>query len=425
MCCIHLLYPALHTMKLSSPQKQISKDTARFRVVVAGRRFGKTFLAINELAKFARYPNQRCLYIATTYRQAKNVILADLIQMLAEKNWIKKINHSDLEITLVNGSVIALRSSDNKEALRGTKWNFIVFDEFASMDAETYYSVLRPTLSDTEGHALFIGTPYGRNSFWELYNNAEVLDDWSSHQYTTIQGGNVSEQEIEAAKRDLDERTFNQEYNATFEDARGIIAYAYDKDNLKPAPPLSPANALHIGMDFNTDNFAACIMLQNRDHLHIVDEIMLMGASTHDMVKEIQNRYGLGRQVFVYPDASGAQRKTSAGGLTDHLILHNSGFKVRTPKTNPPVKDAIAAVNSRLRSTSGEVKLHIDPKCKHTIESMTKFTYKEGSRVPDKNSGYDHMFDALKYCVWQLFPLQQERFDVRSPMRRTTGRMLR
>ena len=80
-------------MKLSTPQQAISKDNHRFRVVVAGRRFGKTFLAINELAKFSRWPGQRCLYIATTYRQAKNVILADLIQMLSQKNWIKKINH--------------------------------------------------------------------------------------------------------------------------------------------------------------------------------------------------------------------------------------------------------------------------------------------------------------------------------------------
>jgi hypothetical protein len=412
-------------MILTDPQKTISQDSARFRVVVAGRRFGKTYLAINELAKFARYPNRRVLYIATTYRQAKNVILNDLIQFLAEKNWIKKINHSDLEITLVNNSVIALRSSDNREALRGTKWNFIVFDEFASMDPETYYSVLRPTLSDTGGHALFIGTPYGRNHFWEIYNNAGALDDWSSHTYTTLNGGQVPPEEIEAAKRDLDERTFNQEYNATFEDARGIIAYAFDKENIKSAPELSQSNALHIGMDFNTDNFSACIMLQNRDHLHVIDEIMLMGASTNDMCKEIQSRYGLGRQIFVYPDASGNQRKTSAGGLTDHLILHNAGFKVRTPKTNPPVKDAIAAVNSRLRSTTGEIKLHIDPKCRHTLDSMNKFSYKEGSRVPDKSSGYDHMFDALKYCVWQLFPLQQQRFDVKLPTRRQSGFMPR
>ena len=408
-------------MKLTEPQKTISIDKSRFRVVVAGRRFGKTFLAINELAKFARYPNQKCLYIATTYRQAKGVIWDDLLQLLYEKNWVKKVNLSDLTVTLVNGSIITLRSSDNNTALRGTKWNFISLDEYASMDPATWDSILRPTLSDTEGHALFIGTPYGRNHFWDLYNNANTLDDWSSYQFTTAQGGNVAPAEIEAAKRDMAEREFNQEYNATFEDAAGIIAYAFTQDNVKTAPQLSPSNALHIGMDFNTDNFAACVMLQNKDTLHIIDEIMLQNASTGDMCKEIQQRYGR-RIIFVYPDASGSQRKTSANGMTDHLILHNAGFKVRTPKTNPAVKDAIAAVNSRLRSTSGDIKLFIDPNCKNTLASMNKFTYKEGSRVPDKSSGYDHMFDALKYCVWQLFPLQQMRFDTLPGNRfRSTG----
>jgi hypothetical protein len=174
-------------------------------------------------------------------------------------------------------------------------------------------------------------------------------------------------------------------------------------------------------MDFNTDNFAACVMLQNRDTLHVIDEIMLQNASTGDMCKEIQQRYGR-RMIFVYPDASGNQRKTSANGMTDHLILHNAGFKVRTPKTNPAVKDAIAAVNSRLRSTTGDINLFIDPGCRHTLDSMNKFTYKEGSRIPDKSSGYDHMFDALKYCVWQLFPIKQMRFDTLPGNRfRSTG----
>lgn len=408
-------------MKLTDPQKTISNDKSRFRVVVAGRRFGKTFLAINELAKFARYPNQKCLYIATTYRQAKGVIWDDLLQLLHEKNWVKKVNLSELTVTLVNNSIITLRSSDNNQALRGTKWNFISLDEYASMDPATWDSILRPTLSDTEGHALFIGTPYGRNHFWDLYNNANTLDDWSSYQFTTAQGGNVAPEEIEAAKRDMAEREFNQEYNATFEDAAGIIAYAFSQDNVKKAPQLSPNNALHIGMDFNTQNFSACVMLQNKDTLHVIDEIMLQNASTGDMCKEIQQRYGR-RMIFVYPDASGSQRKTSANGLTDHIILHNAGFKVRTPKTNPAVKDAIAAVNSRLRSTTGDIKLFIDPDCKNTLDSMNKFTYLEGSRVPDKKSGYDHMFDALKYCVWQLFPLQQMRFDTLPGNRyRSTG----
>ena len=184
-------------MKLSKPQQTISKSKARFKVCVAGRRFGKSFLSINELAKFARMPDQRCLYVAPTYRQAKTVIWDELKNQLYAVRWIKKVNESDLTIHLINGSTISIRSSDNKDALRGAKYNFIVLDECADMDPDTFYSVLRPTLSDTKGHALFIGSPKGRNWFYDLYVQAGATDDWSAHQYTTIQGGNVDEEEGE------------------------------------------------------------------------------------------------------------------------------------------------------------------------------------------------------------------------------------
>ena len=89
-------------MKLTTPQQTISNDPARFRVIGAGRRFGKTYLAINELAKFSRLPDQKCLYVAPTYRQAKTVIWEDLKNILYSVNWIKKVNESDLSIQLVN-----------------------------------------------------------------------------------------------------------------------------------------------------------------------------------------------------------------------------------------------------------------------------------------------------------------------------------
>ena len=145
-------------MQLSKPQTEISQDSNRFRVVAAGRRFGKSFLSINEMAKFARYPNQRVLYIANTYRQAKQVIWDELKTQLYAVNWIDKVNESDLQIQLINGSRIFVRSAENKEALRGTKYDFIVMDECADINSETWFTVLRPTLSDTGGHAMFIGS---------------------------------------------------------------------------------------------------------------------------------------------------------------------------------------------------------------------------------------------------------------------------
>jgi hypothetical protein len=414
-------------MILSKPQKTISSDESRFRVVVAGRRFGKSFLSINELAKFARIPNRKCLYVAPTYRQAKTVIWDELKNQLFAVNWIKKVNESELMIYLVNNSTIAIRSSDNKEALRGAKYDFIVLDECADMDPETFYSVLRPTLSDTKGHALFIGSPKGRNWFYDLYVQAGATDDWSSYQFTTIDGGNVDAEEIESAKRDMDERQFQQEYLASFVDYAGVIYYAFSDENIKQFDQslLTPRTPLHIGIDFNINPMSATIGIMIGDTMHIIDEIEIYSSNTIEMINEIKSRYPH-RMYFAYPDASGGSLKTSAAGMSDHLFLRNAGFTVKVGKTNPPVIDRINAVNTMLCNNAGERKLLIDPKCKRLRECLIKHTYKEGTRQPNKDDGFDHLVDSLGYAVYQNFAIRKENLfdDVRGKTRRSTGRMI-
>lgn len=392
-------------MKLTPCQSEISNNTARFRVVAAGRRFGKTFLAINEIARFARYPNNRVLYVAPTYRQAKTVIWDELKAQLLERRWVKKVNESDLSITLVNNSIISVRSSDNYDALRGGKYNFIVLDECGDINPATWYQVLRPTLSDTGGHALFIGSPRGRNYFYDLWLQAGAQPDWASFQYTTLQGGNVPAEEIAAARRDLDERTFEQEYLAQFVNYAGVIFYAFGEANMVKHPGLDEFTPLHCGIDFNVTPFTAAIATKTAKGLHFLDEIVLHSSNTHEICAELRHRYGHKRQIYVYPDASGGARKTSANGLTDHIILSNAGFKVVVDSINPPVNDSIASVNALLCSTTGERRLLIDPSCKHITESMVKWTYKADSRQPDKSSGYDHMADCIRYVVHKLYPV--------------------
>ena len=113
-------------MALTKPQKKVISNEARFRVLITGRRFGKTFLAINELAKFASKPNQRVWYVAPTYRQAKAICWNVLKEKMIYHKWVKNINHSDLTITLKNNSTITLRGSDNEQSLRGVGLNFFV-----------------------------------------------------------------------------------------------------------------------------------------------------------------------------------------------------------------------------------------------------------------------------------------------------------
>ena len=410
-------------MKLTTPQQTISNDPARFRVIGAGRRFGKTYLAINELAKFSRLPDQKCLYVAPTYRQAKTVIWEDLKNILYSVNWIKKVNESDLSIQLVNGSKISIRSSDNKDALRGAKYNFIVLDECADMHPDTWYSVLRPTLSDTGGHAMFIGSPKGRNFFYNLWLEGNSTEDWSSYQYTTLEGGNVPPEEIEAARRDLDIHRFQTEYEAQFISTESVLFYAFTEDNMVQKPILPEERTpLIIGMDFNRSPMSAIIGQKTADTYHVFDEIEIYSSNTFEMVQEIKRRYGNGRQMFAYPDATGAFGSTNST-TSNHIILQNNGFKVITDKTNPSVADSITAVNSMLRSANGDIRLTIDPKCRRLRECLIKHTYKENTRIPDKDSGYDHLTDCMRYVIYRNWPLKTVSQNF-APKRMSAGRMI-
>jgi PBSX family phage terminase large subunit len=400
-------------MPLSLPQDTIAKDPHRWRVVIAGRRFGKTHLAIRELAYHARLPDKEVWYVAPTYKMARNIVWRKLKNRLSDLNWIKKTNETDLSITLKNGSTISLKGADNYDSLRGVGLDFIVLDEFADIDPEAWYETLRPTLSDKQGKALFIGTPKGIGNWsYELYQNCLDSNDWQSYQFTTIDGGNVPEAEIESAKRDLDERTFRQEYLATFESYSGRIYYSFDRANnvIDGRPNDQDVSTIYIGMDFNIDPMSAVIAIRNKDDLIIIDEIRMFSSNTAEIVEEIKSRYPRSK-VWVYPDPAARQRKTSAGGTTDLTILQNAGFVVKAPNSHSPVRDRINAVNSRLCDSTGQRHLFVTKNCKYTIEALERQVYKEGTTQPDKESGYDHMNDALGYLIDYLFPVKRIRED--------------
>jgi hypothetical protein len=396
-------------MPLSKAQDAIATDPHRFRVVVAGRRFGKTHLSIRELCYHARTPNQEVWYVAPTYRQAKQIVWRKLKNKLQDLNWTKKVNESELTILLKNGSQISLKGADNADSLRGVGLDFMVMDEFADVDEEAWTEVLRPTLADKEGKALFIGTPKGIGNWaHDLYTMPqEQPGTWSSYQYTTLDGGNVKPEEIEAAKRDLDERTFRQEFMATFETYSGRIYYAFDRKVNTVPPSTMDLSIIYIGMDFNIDPMSAVVAVRQGDSLYVIDELRMFSSNTAEIVEEIKSRYSKSK-IFVYPDPAGSARKSSAGGVTDHTILSNAGLLVKSPRAHTPVRDRINAVNSRLRDAKGISHLFIHPKCKYTIEGLERHVYKEGTSQPDKDSGYDHMMDALGYMVDFMFPVRRD-----------------
>ena len=403
-------------MQLTLPQSEIFVNRSRFRTIVAGRRFGKTFFCIGEIMQSAISGKDRNVwYVAPTYGSAKEIAWDMLINTIPFE-YISKTNESSLTLRLINGSVISLKGAEKPNNLRGRALDFVVLDEFADMRPEAWYEVIRPSLSDRQGSAVFIGTPKGRNHFYDLWaKGMDGANDWSSFQYTTLQGGNVPPEEIEAARNDLDERTFNQEYCAEFVTYSGLIYYGFSRE-LSVFDCSDNGGTIHIGMDFNLDPMSAVMCIRKGEKLYAFDEIVMYGSNTDEMVAEIKDRYP-NREIIVYPDPASRQRKTSAGGRTDLSILQNGGFMVKAKKSHALVRDRINAMNSRLLSSSGDRHLFVSPKCKHTIKSLERQTYKEGTSIPNKD-GFDHMNDAFGYLVEYLFPVRTE-YDTPQPTRWT------
>ena len=282
-----------------------------------------------------------------------------------------------------------------------------MIDESADVSENAWKAILRPTLADTKGRALFAGTPKGLNWFYELYRNGQDKNnvEWNSYQYTTLDGGWVDDIEIEQAKKDLDKRTFQQEFLATFENFQGVVYSSFDiNSNVGDFDLPEDENIIHIGIDFNLDPMSAVCTYIKDGTINVFDEIKIWSSNTDELVEEIHSRYK-NKKIFVYPDPSCRQRRTSAGGRTDLSILQNAGFIVKTFNKHMAVRDRINSVNSKLCSAAGIRSLIISSKAKTTLNSLSKQVYKEDTSIPDKSQGYDHMNDALGYLVSYLYPI--------------------
>jgi hypothetical protein len=388
---------------LTEPQREVWDDECRFKLLCSGRRFGKTYLCISRLVAWAiEHPGSLNWYVTQNYKSAKQIAWRQLRAMVPTEMFVKK-NESELSVELTNGSLIALKGADNADSLRGVSLSSLIIDEAAYVKREAWEMVLRPALSDQGGPAWFITTPAGLNWFHDLWEAAEDQPDWSTHSYTTIQGGNVPAEEIEAAKRTLDDRTFRQEYLASFETLTGRVYPDFDNDNISEDIGDTGGEIL-LGCDFNVGVMAGVLGSRVGDTLHVWDEVALKQSNTDEMCMHLRNKFPQ-RQIVAYPDPTGSARKTSAAGETDHGIIRKYGYKVISPKHPWAVKDKINSTNWLIRTAHGDIKMLVHPRCKNTIKALRNVTYKEGSEdyVIDKTANIEHWTDGLGYLVLGAF----------------------
>ncbi|MFW6855376.1 terminase large subunit domain-containing protein [Burkholderia gladioli] len=401
-------------LSLHSKQWEVHRSKARFRVVVAGRRWGKSALSRVEMIQWAaKKKKQKVWYVAPSYRMAKQIMWIDLLEAIPRK-WIRKINETTLAVTLINGSRIELKGADKADSLRGVGIDFIVLDEFQDMTEETWTKVLRPTLADRGGHALFIGTPKAYNYLYAVYKNGQdpkmrKRGTWESWQFPTITSPFIPPAEIAAARKDMDDKSFKQEFMASFEVMAGRVYYAFDRNEHVGSYAFNENLPIWVGMDFNIDPMSTVLFQpQKSGEIWAVDEIVLFGSNTEEICEELEKRYWRHQsRVTVYPDPAGGQRQ-HARGETDLDILREKGFKrIKYRRRNPFIADRVNAMNRMLRSADGTIRMRINEKCKHFIGSLEQTIYKPGSRDVDKDAGTEHSADAAGYCIEIEFPVRK------------------
>ena len=310
---------------LTDPQSQVYSDPSRFKMLCSGRRFGKTHLCLVQLIVWAAQKSGSLnWYIAPSYKAAKQIAWRQLKTMVPKELFAAK-NEVELSIELVNGSRIELKGGDGADGLRGSSLSNCVLDEAAYIPQDTWELVIRPALADQRGSAFFISTPAGYNHFHEMWEQAAELEDWQTFSFSTIEGGNVPPEEVELARRTLDERSFRQEFLASFETFSGRVFPEFDDPNID-AKVEDMGGPVLVGLDFNVGVMAGVICSKVGDTLHQWDEIAVKNSNTDEVAQMLRQRFP-DRRIICYPDPQAEPGRPVQQGLLTTASSGNTAWR--------------------------------------------------------------------------------------------------
>ena len=378
--------------------------TERFACLVAHRRFGKTVASLNDLIRDALTidrQNVRVAYIAPYYRQAKAIAWDYLKEFTAPIPGIE-VNASELRIDFPNGARIRLFGADNYDAMRGLYFDSVVLDEPADFPASAWPTVIRPALADRKGRATFIGTPKGKNDFWEIYNYAKTAPDWFCAMYKASETDILDVDELIEAKRTMGEDRYEQEFECSFEaaiqgayyatemkeamDAGRICAVPYDKS-------LSVVTAWDLGIG---DSTAIWFAQYAGREIRLIDYYESSGVGLDHYAKVLADKgYHYTRHVLPHD----ARVKELGSGKSRIETLANLGIKDVEIAPSLAVEDGIQAVRSMIGRTWFDAE-----KCERGIEALRQYRREfddklktwRGRPLHDWTS---HGADAIRYLA--------------------------
>jgi predicted phage terminase large subunit-like protein len=277
---------------LHKKQQEIFLSPARFKVVAAGRRGGKSYLsavmllieALKETNDFGiNLKNKETWYVAPTFGQAKD-IMWNLLKDIGS-DIIESALENTATLRLINGRTIKLKGSDRPDTLRGVSLAYVVLDEYASMKPEVWDLIISPALADTKGSALFIGTPDSKNHFYDLWLQSAKLEEWEQFQFNSTDNPIIDPKEIEQARTRMSKEAFRQEFEASFHAAGGL---AFKEKDWKYAQKSPEAGTTYITVDpagFGDGNGMVKSAINRLDETAIsIVEVSPSGWFIHDII---------------------------------------------------------------------------------------------------------------------------------------------
>ena len=424
-------------LRYHKTQAAFWQSKARFNICHSGRRSGKSELvkrkAILKALTLTNYPDTRIFIAAPTYRQVKDIYWGDLKKMIPI-NIRAKISETELSIKLINGTIIELFGMDKPERIEGVPRDHGILDEYGNMKSHVWNAHVRPALSDRKGTCDFIGVPEGRNHYYDLTKMAksDKSGDWKVWHWPSWDI--LDAEEIKAAKRDMDELTFKQEYAGLFVNFEGMAYYNFSDvthtGNLYQY--YNTHDPLIFCFDFNRAPGVAAVIqeldlvlegqeeIPGRTTTAVIGEVFIPQNSNTERVarKLLQDWENHKGEIRCYGDATGGAKGSAklAGSDWDIikkiLIPHFGGrISFRYPNANPRERSRVNAVNSRLKNTLGEIFLLVDKhKAIHVIKDFEGVSViKGGTGELDKNKDkmLSHISDAIGYYICEEFPVDE------------------
>ena len=381
---------------LHPAQLKIFHSDKRFKIVAAGRRFGKSYLsAWLLLIKAIQSESKDVFYVAPTFQQAKDIMWAMLKDL--GRDLIAQAHENTAVLTLINGRKIYLKGSDRPETLRGVGLSYVVLDEYASMKPVVWEQIIRPTLADVKGEAFFIGTPAGKNHFFDLYKDAIDDDDWEAFQFNSTDNPYLPAEEIEASRKTMSSMSFRQEFEASFETGSdGIFKEEWFQESEEPEEgnfviAVDPAGYEAIEKERNLkrsrlDETAIAIVKIDRDKWWVKD-IMHGRWNIKDTAKKILKSAILVEATTVGIE-TGALRNAILPYLEDEMRTEGQWVSIAELRHGGKKKNDRITWALQGRMEHGQITFNPDKDWKAFTNQMMDF--------PNRLA-HDDLLDALAY----------------------------